>query len=219
MNLSEYFRLVTRRGWILLALALIIGATAFFISRQQTPVYRATQKVVIQPSRADLGLAEASVRLINSLVVIADSQEVAAEIIERLQLDITPGELMSNVTIAPDQLRLTIQIDVDNINPGVAQDLARAWGQWLQDYRIEQNQQAQREDRVDAVLPDLPSVGQSAPRPLFNAIAGALLGLIVGGAIVFTLEYLESAMVRRREDIERTIDLNVLAAIPPTEGQ
>ncbi|NOK86044.1 MAG: hypothetical protein GFH27_549395n66 [Chloroflexi bacterium AL-W] len=218
MNLTEYIRLITKRGWILLVLAFIVGGTAFFISRQQTPVYRATQKVVIQPSRADLGLAEASVRLINSLVVIADSQQVAAQIIEDLRLDITPGELMGNVTIAPDQLRLTIQIDVNNPNPGTAQDIARAWGLWLENYRVEQNQQAQREDRVEAVLPDLPSVGQFAPRPLFTGIAGALLGLIVGGVIVFALEYLESAMIRRRDDIERSVGVRVVAVVPPSDN-
>jgi capsular polysaccharide biosynthesis protein len=218
LNLTEYIRLITKRGWILVALALIIGGTAFLISRQQTPIYRATQKVVIEPSRADLGLTESSRGLINQLAVIINSQQVAARIIEQLQLDITPGELMSNVTIAPDQLRLTIQIDVDNPHPGTAQDIARAWGQYLSDYRAERNQSSLREDRIFATMPDLPSVGQHAPRPLFNGIAGALLGLIIGGVIVFVLEYLESAMIRRREDVERITDVKVVAVIPPFDN-
>jgi hypothetical protein len=32
------------------------------------------------------------------------------------------------------------------------------------------------------------------------------------------LEYLESSVVRRRDDIERALDIAVLAAIPATEG-
>lgn len=217
MNLTEYIRVLIRRGWIMLVLAAIAGGTAYTLSSQETPVYRGTQLVVIQPSRADLGLAEASVRLINSLVVLIDSQEVAQEIIDTLALDMTAGQLKGNVSIAPDQLRLTIQIDVNSTNPDEASRVAREWGQWLVDYRREQNQQVQREDRVNAIMPDQPGVGQFSPRPTFNGIAGALLGLIVGGVIVFVLEYLESGIIRRREDLERTASVTVLASIPNSD--
>ncbi|MFW5709627.1 MAG: YveK family protein [Chloroflexota bacterium] len=218
MSLTDYLRILLRHGWIVIALALIAGGTAFFVSRQETPVYRASQVVLIQPSRPDLGLAEASVRTINSLAVYLDSELRAQEIIEELQLDMTPGELMSRVSIAPDQLRLTIQIDVNSTDPGEAARIARAWGQTLVDYREDRNQLVRREDRVDALLPDAPRVGQFSPRPTFNGIAGALLGLLVGGVIVFVLEYLESGLIRRREDLERNTQLAVLASIPAQEG-
>lgn len=213
MNLTEYVRILVRRGWIMVLLALISGGSAYYLSQQQTPVYRATQRVVIQPSRADLGLAEASIRLLNSLVVIMDSEQIAAEVIEELNLDMTPGQLKSNVTLAPDQLRLVIQIDAKNGDPAVASAVARAWGQKLKDYREAANQLVRREDRVDAVLPDLPSVGQDAPRPRILGAAGAILGLIVGGVVVFMLEYVESSIIRRREDLD-LLELSVLAAIP-----
>lgn len=217
MNLTDYLRILVRRGWIMLALAVIAGGTAYTLSNQETPVYRATQIVVIEPSRADLGLAEASVRLINSLVVIIDSQEVAADIIESEDLDMTPGELKGNVSIAPDQLRLTIQIDVNSTSIEEASRIARAWGQWLVDFREERNALVRREDRVNAIMPDQPSVGQFSPRPTFNGIAGALLGLIVGGVIVFVLEYLESGILRSREDVERRLGMSVLASVPRAE--
>ena len=35
--------------------------------------------------------------------------------------------------------------------------------------------------------------------------------------VVFVLEYVESSIVRRREDIERVLDLPVLASIPDME--
>lgn len=210
MNLTEYIRILARRGWIMLLLAVLVGGAAYLVSREQTPVYRATQKVVIQPSRADLGLAEASIRLLNSLVVIMDSELIAAEIIEELQLDMLPGQLKNDVTIAPDQLRLVIQIDVDSTDPGVASRVARAWGDKLKAYREELNQQVRSEDRIEAVLPDLPSVGQQEPRPRLVGVAGGIMGLLVGGIVVFVLEYVESAVIRRREDLS----LPVLAAIP-----
>jgi capsular polysaccharide biosynthesis protein len=213
LNLIDYARIVVRRGWIMLLLALIVGAGAFILSRQQTPVYRSTQVVLIQPSRSDLGLTEASRTLLNSYAVYLNSEQIAQRIIEDLRLDMTPTQLMGNVTIAPDTLRLVVQIDVDSTDGDLANDIARAWGQQLVDYRNEENQTARREDRVNALLPDLPRYGQQSPRPTLTGIAGALLGLIVGGVIVFALEYIENSIVRRREDLER-VDLPVLASIP-----
>jgi capsular polysaccharide biosynthesis protein len=214
LNLTEYLRILLRRGWIMLLVALIAGGTAYLLSRQQDPVYRATQNVVIQPSRADLGLAEASVRLLNSLVVIIDTEQTAQEIIEDLDLDMTSGQLKSMATIAADQFRLVIRIDIESESSEEAFEIARAWGLALKEYRDQQNAEARREDRVFAVPADLPSVSQVAPRPLVNGIAGGILGLLVGGVVVFVLEYLESSAIRRREDLETSLQMDVIATIP-----
>lgn len=215
MNLNEYLRLIVRWGWLIVLLAGLTGGSAYYLSRQQTPVYRATQKVVIRPSRVDLGLAEASMRIINSMVVLMDSQSVAETIIDELRLDITPGELMGNVTIAPDSFRLTIQIDVNNPDPAIAGDVARAWGQQFYEDRERENQQVSSDQRISAVMPDLPTISQYAPRPFLTGIAGALLGAIIGAVIMFVIEYMESAVVRRREDVERGLEINVLSVVPP----
>ena len=197
----------------MLLLAVIVAGAAYFLSRQQTPIYNASQKVVIQPSRPDLGLTESSKRILEPLVVIMNSETIAAEIIEENRLDMTPGQLKSNATIAADEFRLVIQFDVKSSEPDVASLVARAWGLKLKDYRDAQNQLVRREDRVNAVLPDNPSVAQDSPRPKIMAVAGLILGLLVGGVIVFVLELLEGNIVQRREDLERD-DLPVLAAIP-----
>ncbi len=198
----------------MLLLAIIAGSSAYFLSKDQTPVYRATQKVLLQPARTDFGLAEASRLLLNSLVVYLDTETMAAEIIEELHLDMFPGQLKSNVTIAPDQLRLVVQIDVDSTDGDLAADIAHAWGQQLVDFRNQENAKVRREDRVIAILIDFPHYSQQSPKPKINAVAGAILGLLVGGIIVFIMEYLESSIVRRREDLERLVDVPVLAAIP-----
>lgn len=213
LSLTEYIRILVRRGWIIVLLAAIVAGSAYLFSRGQTPVYRATQLVLIQPSRTDFGLTEASRLLLNSLVVYLNSRERAQEIIDDLRLDMTPGQLLADTTTAADQLRLTIQIDVDNSDPEIATRTARAWGQLLVDYRNELNQEARREDHVNADLVDFPTAGQRSPRPLILAAAGGVLGILLGGVIVFVLEYLESIVVRRREDLERS-DLPVLASIP-----
>ncbi|MBI5671211.1 MAG: hypothetical protein HZC41_24710 [Chloroflexi bacterium] len=218
MNLIDYGRILLRRGWILLLLAVIAAAAAYVLSTRQTRIYQSTQRVLIQPARNDLGLAEATIRLLNSYAVFLDSEKIARQVIDQLQLDMTPGYLKSNVFIAPDTLRMTIQVDARLPDCDLSNDVARVWGEQLVQWRNQQNQQQRREDRVEATLPDNPRCELYAPRPTINAAVGAALGLLLGGVIVFVLEYLESSIIRRRDDLERGLDMPVLAAIPDTEG-
>ena len=215
MNLIDYGSILIRRGWIALLLAIIAAGAAFAFSRQLVTVYRATQKVLIVPSRSDFGLTQAAKQTLNNHVAYLDSSLRAAEVIDRLQLDMMPQQLRSNVRIAPDINSLLIQIDADHTDPGQAVRIASEWGQLLLDYRNRENQEARREDRIKAELQDVPVPSRARPNVLVNTLVGLIAGAFVGGIIVFVLEYLESAIVRRREDVELSAGLSVLAAVPP----
>ena len=217
MNLIDYGRIIIRRGWIMILLGVIAAGAAFLFSRQLDPVYRATQKVLIIPSRSDLGLTESARSILNSHVAYLDSSLRAAEVIDRLQLDMTPGQLRSDVTIAADQLSLLIQIDADHGSPDVAARIAAEWGQLLVEYRNDLNQQARQEDRVEARIQDTPTPFQSSPKIMINSIVGLIAGIFIGGIIIFVMEYLESSIVRRREDVENFAGLPVLAIVPDTD--
>ncbi|MBN1201494.1 MAG: hypothetical protein JXJ20_06525 [Anaerolineae bacterium] len=214
MNLTYYMRIVIRRGWIVALAVVITAGAAFGFSKLQTPVYRASQKVLLQPARNDFGLTETLRYLLRSYVVYLDTDEQAANAIERLQLDMTPGELRSYTTINSDPTQLVIQVDVDMEDGPLAAAIATELGRLLVEYRTEDNRDLQREDRIDAKLIDTATYGIHTPKTKINTLAGAVLGLLLGGAVVFALEYLESNIVRRKEDVERFLDLPVLAAIP-----
>ena len=218
MNLMDYASLLLRRGWIMILLAVVAAGAAFLFSRQMQPVYRATQTILLVPSRTDLGLTEAANRLLASHAAYLNSELRAAEVIERLQLDMTPGQLKADTTVVPVQLSLTIQIDVDDENPAVAVDAAREWGELLVEYRDALNQEARREDRITARPQDNPVPSQISPNVLVNTLVGAILGFFIGGIIVFVLEFLESNMIRNRRDVEQFLELPVLATVPDDKG-
>lgn len=214
MNLIDYGRILLRRGWIMILLAVIAAASAFFLSRLQTPIYRATQTVLIQPARADLGLTESASRLVRGYALYLDSDATAARVIDTLRMDMTPGALNSVVVVNPDALRLSVQIEVELPEQVLATRVAQEFGNELVQFRFQENQKNLLSERIDALMVDVPRVELDRPRPTLNALAGGVLGLILGGIIVFVLEYLESAIVRQREDVERSLSLPVLASIP-----
>jgi len=214
MNLIDYGRIILRRGWIMILLAILTATSAYLISRQLTPVYRSTQLVLIQPSRTDLGLTEALIRLMQSYRVYLGSTDRAKEVIDTLDLDMSPGDLLAAATFNADRDRLTMQIDIDLTDGELANDIAREWGNLLVQYRNRENQTVRQEDRITALPIDTPQYSLQSPNVQINTIAGGLIGFGLGAILVFVLEYLESAIVRRRDDVERSLGLPVLSTIP-----
>ena len=47
-----------------------------------------------------------------------------------------------------------------------------------------------------------------------NTAAGGALGILLGGLLIFFLEYWDAGILRTRADVERQLNLAVLGAIP-----
>src|SRR5262245_40347565 len=125
MQLQAYWRIIRRRGWIIALTAVLVAVAALAFSlivKARAPVYKSTIKILVQPSRTDFGQAQAAKTLLDSYVAWMDSNYRAADVIEALQLDITPEQLRSEVTIASEAQRLLIQIEVENANGDLGND-------------------------------------------------------------------------------------------------
>lgn len=215
-----YVRILLRRGWIMALLAVLTAASAFVFSQimeRRAPVYESTIQILIQPARTDFGQAQAAKTLMNSYVAWMDSNYRAQTVIDRLQLDMTPEQLRSDIAFAADDLRMVIRLDVEHRNGDVANDIAREWANLFIEWRNEENQQNRREDRIDAQILDDPRYTLASPNTTINTAAGAILGFLIGLAVVFVLEFIESGVIRSPEDVERYLDLPMLGAIPPID--
>ncbi|MDW8298855.1 MAG: Wzz/FepE/Etk N-terminal domain-containing protein [Anaerolineae bacterium] len=217
MQLSDYVRILARRGWLIVLAVAITAGSAFVFSRLQTPIYRATQKILIQPARNDFGLAQTLKQLMSSWATRLDADERADDVIRALNLDMTPAQLRSMVTISTNLDTLLINIDVDMPDMEIAGRVARTYGEQFVQWRNQSNAPIRLEDRINAELIDQPAISLFRPNTAFNVAAGALLGILIGGGAVFVLEYLSANVVRRREDVERALNLPVLGALPSAE--
>jgi capsular polysaccharide biosynthesis protein len=214
MPLSDYFRILWRRGWILALMAVLTAAAAFVFSKLQTPVYQATVYVLVKPSRTDFGLTQSAKILLRSYVAWMDTDSRAQEVINALQIDKVPAALRGDVTIASDDSRFVIQVDAESENQQLAGDVAQKWAELFVQWRDADNQTQRKEDRVEAEILDAPRLSLDRPKTTINTLAGAILGILLGGVIVFVIEYIESAVIRSAADIERQFSLPVLGAIP-----
>jgi capsular polysaccharide biosynthesis protein len=217
LELSAYVRILRRRWWLILITVAVTAASAYGFSKLQTPVYRASVNVSIEPARSDFGLTQAAKILLRNYVAVVHSETWAGYIINDLNLDLTPGQLKSNVTVASDDSRMLIQIDVKDFDAGQAARIADAWALELVTWREGENADQRKEDQVNARQIDPAVAGLFSPKTKINTAAGAILGLVLAGVIVFFLEYVESGVLRSSTDVERYLGLSVLGTVPPSE--
>ncbi|MBN1487497.1 MAG: hypothetical protein JW981_07640 [Anaerolineae bacterium] len=215
MKLQDYVRVLQRRGWIIILAAIVTAFSAFGFSKLQTPVYRSTLYVQILPARSDLGLTQSVKLLLRSYVSVMWTTDVAQQVIDSLGLMRTSEDLKSDVTIASDDSRLVIQIDVDDYDGEQANRIAKQWGVLFLQWRDSENQLQNKEDRVNAKILEEPQYRLLRPKTMINTAAGGVFGVVIGAIIVLVLEWLELGIVRVPQEIEREMNITVVGVIPP----
>src|SRR5579871_695693 len=154
MNLIDYVRILARRGWIILLAMVLTAGSAYVFSKLQTPIYRAEQKILIKPSRPDLGLTDSLKQLVASWAERTHTELRAKDAIDALKLDMTPTQLFNQVTITQDQNTLQIIVDVNMTNGDLANRVANTYGLQFVEWRNQENEPLRNEDRISAELLD-----------------------------------------------------------------
>ena len=214
MELQDYIQVAQRRAWIVLVVAIIAGISAFGFSKVQTPIYKSSMKLFIQPARTDFGLTQSAKQLLSSYIGIIFNKTNAARINANLGLEYSGDRIFNSTKVADDAATFAVQIEVSDYDGDTANRIAKAWSLMFIDWRNTENAKQRREDRVDAILGDEPVYNQDYPRTSVNVIAGTILGALVGTLIVIGLEWSQSDVLRKQSDIERKLVIPVVGTIP-----
>jgi capsular polysaccharide biosynthesis protein len=206
-----------KRWWIIIVAIVLTAGSAFVFSKIQHPEYTSIAEVIIEPARSDWGLAQYAKMLLRTYMTVADSDQWAQQVIDTLQLPMTPQGLRSKARFAAEEDRMVIKIEIESYDGDLANDIARTWANLLVQWRDQQNQRQLKEDRVWAYLRDAPRYTQSWPKTKVVTAAGGIFGLVIAGVVIFFLEWLEAGIVRTPQDVERQLDLTVVGAIPSTD--
>jgi capsular polysaccharide biosynthesis protein len=80
--------------------------------------------------------------------------------------------------------------------------------------------QLDKSDRIEVKIRSR-AIGydQTQPKPKVNAIAGAVLGLLFGIAIVLVLTWMEADLLRTPAAVERALGVPILGTIPDSPAQ
>jgi len=217
MELQDYIRILRKRWWIVVVAIALTSGSALVFSELQHPQYTSTAEIVIEPARPDWGLAQSAKMLLRTYMTVADSYSWAQDVIDELQLPMTPEQLRGNAHFAAEDDRMVIKLEIEAYDGDQANDIARTWGQHLIQWRDSQNQRQNKEDRVYASLRDEPRYSQSWPKTKVVTAAGGIFGLVIAGVVVFFLEWVEAGVIHTPQDLEHQLKLTVIGTIPPSD--
>ncbi len=222
MEINDYLRILRKRGWIIVAVALISAASAYAFSKMQTPIYNANVKLSVVPARAtDWGSSNSLKDLLRNYAENIGTHTMAQQVIDRAQLDMDTGAFLGKLFVSPDSSTFTLELEARDRDPEVAMGMVDTMAKVFAEDREQWNQKQDKRDRIEVkMLDSVYNLGyqQYSPNTKINTLAGGLFGVLVGVLVVFFLEWLEMDVIRSSKDVERAIDVTVLGAIPPLAG-
>lgn len=222
MEISDYLRILRKRGWIIIVVALVAAGSAYAFSKMQTPIYSATVKLSVVPARAtDWGSSNSLKDLLRNYAEIIRTHTMAQEVIDRAQLDMDTSTFLGKLLVNPDSSTFTLALEARDRDPEVAMVMVDSMATVFAENREQWNQRQDKRDRIDVnMLDSVYNLGyeQYSPKTRVNVLAGALFGALIGVLVIFFLEWLEMDIIRTSADVERAIGVTVLGAIPPTAG-
>ncbi len=219
MEFRQYVRVLISKWWIIALAFAVTVISAVIFSEVQPPTYRSSAVLQVIPARFDYGLTLAAEQLLRQFANQIHTTNMAQQVVDELQLDISTDRLLADVTVAPIPEDFLIRIDADRPHPEEARNVASAFAHDFVAYHAAQILDIDRQDRVQIrILEDAKYGWVHWPKTKTLALAGGVLGLLIGLLLAFGLEYLESDVLRSPEDVERHVGVPVLGTIPTISG-
>jgi capsular polysaccharide biosynthesis protein len=219
MELMKYLRVLLRKWWVIALACVVTVTSAVVFSEIRPPIYRSSAVLQVIPARYDYGLILAAEQLLRQFANQIHTTSTAQQVIDELQLDTTVDKLLAGVTVASIPEDFLIQVDADRPDPQEARDVASAFARDFVAFHAAEMLDIDREDRVQIrILEDAKYGWVHWPKTKTLALAGGVLGLLIGLLLAFGLEYLESDVLRSTEDVERHVGVAVLGSIPTIRG-
>ena len=217
IDLRQLWNAVRHRIWLVLLAGFIVADIAFAITKFLiTPMYSssATMLVVTKEttlsSLADLQLGS---QLTNDYEILITSRPVLQQTIDQLELETDYKHLRDTITISnPNDSRMLI-ISTLQADPELAKSVVDTLAGISSDYIAEKMEVTAPKIIEEGEIP----LTQSSPSLLRNTAIGGLLGILAAVFLICVAVILNDS-IQTEDDIERYLQLPVLAVIPDKSG-
>lgn len=218
IDLREIFDMLKKR-WLMIfsmtAVAVIAaGIISFFV---MTPIYESSSTLLVNYKQNqetvmtynDLTMSQ---KLVNTYSEIIKSRSVAEAVLQKLDLDLTPDQLSSKITVSKVSDTEIIRVKVQDEDPAMAALIANTVSEAFKK-EVKSIMTVDNVSTIDtAVAPENPV----KPNKLMNIAIAGVLGVMVSVGLVFVLEFLDRTY-KTPTDVERHLGLPIIGAIPDME--
>lgn len=214
VNVGALLAVLAEKWWMIL-LSGIVGMMLFFLGTKLfvVPEYESVTKIFVLSQENGNYLTSTDLQLSSYLTKdyaeLIKSRTVAEEVIERLELELSPEGLMGMVSVQIKSDTRVVAIVVKNRDPELARQLANEVRE-VSAKQIVDVMGVQAVNVVDeANLPQSPS----GPNVTKNMFMGGAWGFLIAVALILFL-HLSDDTIKSTDDVEWYLGLTVLASIP-----
>jgi capsular polysaccharide biosynthesis protein len=217
LPLGDLLRVVWRRLWVIVLVAIITAGAAVVFSLLQTPQYEASIKVLIGQNQEDttsnnLGQDIQGLQMLTqTMAEVVYTRTVAQAVIQDLDLHTYPAALLANMSVEQAAETQIIEVSYEDPSPEQAQRVATAIGRVFSQQVSEFSTSANAVSATvveQAALPDNPV----SPQPIRNGLLALMAGLVLGLVLAFLLEYRDDSW-RSPEEAEQVSGVPTFAVI------
>ena len=207
--LREYWRHIIS---ILLCIIVFGGTAGLFTKFAMIPQYSSTAMMYILSKETTLtSLADLQIgaQLTNDYQIIVKSRPVLQTVIDQLNLDLTYEQFESRISINNPTNTRILTVTTQDANARLAKDIVDSVARVASDYIAETMEMVPPkliEEGTVAIQKSGPSVGK-------NTAMGALIGAVIMCGII-TVRFILNDTITSTEDVEKYLEISVLASIP-----
>ncbi|MBA3474714.1 MAG: polysaccharide biosynthesis tyrosine autokinase [Rubrobacter sp.] len=222
ISLRDVFRILWKRAWLIVLVAVLALGLAVGLSLWQTPQYQSSITILVGQERGLIGPTGDPNRLLTLSETIATavaSLPVAKGVDEKLGLQTSPEYLLAGVTAEPIEGTQFVQVTYTGSDPEQTRRIANAFGE-VSTEKI--SNLSPDPDTLTATVFERATLpgAQISPNSLRNGLLAVLMGGAMGVGLAFLLEFLDERW-RSPKEAEQAIgvpSLGLIPASPNTRG-
>jgi capsular polysaccharide biosynthesis protein len=224
LSVGDPLRILRRRLWVIVLVAIVFTGSAVGYSLLQTPTYRASVKILIGqeltnapadyvPNPGNLsGEVQGLEKITQTMASAVTTRPVAEGVIERLDLQIRPEDLLGNLTAKRAGETQFIEVSYQDSNPERVKETINAVGH---EFSKQVSRVSASSTTITATVWEEAAVPVSPvnPNPKRDGAIGLALGCVFGIGLAFLLERLDYRL-RSSEEVEQISGVPTFGVIP-----
>ena len=219
IELKELISIFLKRKIIIGIIAILftllsIVYTVFIL----TPVYKSDTTLMVNNAKGlsagdiassfSLGDINLNQKLVITYGEIVKSRIVLAQVIDRLDLEMSYGQLLSNIQSSPVGSTEILRISVESLDPNQAAIIANE----IADVFVKEVMRILKVNNVETIDKAIPNENPINYRLVLNVMIAFVLGIMLGVFLAFLLEYLDQT-VKTEADVEKHLGVNAVGSI------
>lgn len=211
IDLIEILNLLLRKWWLIL-LSLAVGVCAAFGYTKicVTPLYQASSMIYVLGTQGGESInINLSRQLTSDFITLSKSRPVIEDAINKVNLDMTYEEVAGMISVENPTDTSMLKTTVTSADPQLAKSLSNA----MSDTLAERIQEVMGKDKPSTVEKAIEPKYPVTPNTTKNMMVGGLLGAVLMMGVLVLL-FLMDDRIKNQDDVERYLQLNVLASIP-----